>query len=101
MDVTARLRELMEERNWTEYRLAKEAGLSQSTISNMFNRGTVPSVATLETICNGLGITLGQFFSEGQLVELTGEQAAFFRDWKTLKADEKELVRQIVEKLKR
>ena len=50
MDVLDRLRRLMYERDWTEYRLAKESGLSQSTISNMFYRNTIPSIPTLEII---------------------------------------------------
>jgi DNA-binding XRE family transcriptional regulator len=68
MSINERIRLLMDERNWTEYRMAKEAGLSQSTVANLFNRNTVPSVSTLEAICGGFGITLAQFFSEGNIV---------------------------------
>ncbi len=31
-----RLRQLLNERGWTEYRLAKESGLSESTIANIY-----------------------------------------------------------------
>ena len=48
MDVLQRIRELMEERGWSSYRLAVASGLSQSTIANMFRRNTVPSIPTLE-----------------------------------------------------
>ena len=75
MDAKARIRELMAERKWSEYRLAIASGLSQSTVANIFNRNTTPSVATLESICAGFGITLAQFFAEGEMVELTEEQA--------------------------
>lgn len=34
MDTLDRLRQLLNERNWTEYRLAKEGNLSMSTIKN-------------------------------------------------------------------
>lgn len=61
MDVHQRLRRILEERGWTEYKLAKNSGLSESTISNIFKRNTIPSLTTLEAICNGLGITLSQF----------------------------------------
>lgn len=73
MDAKARIRELMAERKWSEYRLAIASGLSQSTVANIFNRNTTPSVATLERICAGFGITLAQFFAEGDMVELTEE----------------------------
>ena len=71
MDVLERLRGLLDERGWTEYRLAKECGLSESTIANIFRRNSVPSITTLESICNGFGITLSQFFADGDMVELT------------------------------
>ena len=62
LDTQARILQLMKERNWTAYRLAKEAGLAQSTITNVFKRSTTPSIPTLETICKGFGITMAQFF---------------------------------------
>lgn len=64
MDVITRISELMEKQGWTRYQLAKASGLSQSTISNMYQRNTVPSVATIETICDALNISLPQFFAQ-------------------------------------
>ena len=92
MDAKARIRELMEERNWSEYRLAIASGLSQSTVANIFNRNTTPSVATLESICAGFGITLAQFFAEGEMVELTEEQREMFSTWSSLSKEQKSTV---------
>ena len=64
MDVNARIRFHMEQRGWTEYRLAKESGLAQTTVANLFTRNTLPSIPTLEAICAAFGITLSDFFSE-------------------------------------
>ena len=50
MDVLARLRSLWQARGWTEYRLAKESKLNESTIANIYRRNNVPTVATLEAI---------------------------------------------------
>ena len=100
MDVLERLRRLMYERDWTEYRLAKESGLSQSTISNMFYRNTIPSVATLEIICRALGITLAQFFADGKFVELTDEQYDFFNRWAALRPEQKRLVDELITQFK-
>ena len=69
MDVHKRLRQLLNERGWTEYRLSKKCGLSESTLANIFRRNTMPSITTLEAICNGFGITLSQFFAEDKMVE--------------------------------
>ena len=38
MDTHSKLRQLMAERGWTAYRLAKESGLSESTLANIFKR---------------------------------------------------------------
>ncbi len=101
MDVNGRIRELLNERNWTEYKLAKESGLSQSTISNIFKRNTVPSISTLELICKGFGISLSQFFSEGNMVELSEEQRDFFINWTSLTMREKTIISELVEALKK
>ena len=103
MDVDAkeRIRQLMAELNWSEYRLAIESGLSQSTVANIFNRNTTPSVATLESICAGFGITLAQFFAEGDMVELTPEQREMFQAWSTLSKEQKEVLRQLILVMKR
>ena len=95
-----RIKQLMYERNWTEYRLSKESQLSQSTITNLFKRNTVPSVTTLEAICSGFGITLAQFFSEGNIVELTIEQKELFDRWVTLTKEQKQLLFDLIKQLK-
>lgn len=64
MNVNKRIEMLMEERKWTIYRLAKETGLSQSTLAHIFRNDSVPTIATLEIICNSFGISLSQFFAE-------------------------------------
>lgn len=96
MDAKARIKELMEERGWSEYRLAIASGLSQSTVANIFNRNTTPSVATLESICNGFGITLAQFFAEGDMVELTEEQKEMFAAWSVLTREQKDVLAQLI-----
>jgi len=79
MDAQKRIKQLMEERGWTDYRLAKEANLSHSTITNLFKRNNAPTLPTLEVICRAFGITLAQFFAEGgEAVEITDEQRELF-----------------------
>lgn len=81
MDTHERLRQLLNERGWSEYKLAKRCGLSESTVANIFRRNTVPSIATLETICSGFGITMSQFFAEGDMIEITPELKELFENW--------------------
>ena len=96
MDAKARIKELMEERGWSEYRLAIASGLSQSTVANIFNRNTTSSVATLESICNGFGITLAQFFAEGDMVELTEEQKEMFAARSAPTREQKDMLAQLI-----
>lgn len=101
MDALERVRRLMDERGWTEYRLAKESGLPLSTITNMFRRRTAPTIPTIETLCRGFGITLSQFFAEReQFVELTDEQYAMFLRWSSLTRRQKELISELIENMK-
>ena len=96
MDTHERLWQLLKERGWSEYRLAKSCGLSESTIANIFRRNTLPSIATLETICGGFGITLSQFFAEGEMVELTPELKELFDGWAYLTPEQKDAVARII-----
>lgn len=78
MDTHQRLRQLLDEHGWTEYKLSKKCVLSESTHANIFRRITTSSIAILEAICNGFGITLSQFFAESDVVESTPELKALF-----------------------
>ena len=80
MDVQQHIRELMEERGWSEYKLAKMANLPQSTI------------------CKAFGMTLAQFFSEGkEPMELTEEQRALFAKWATLSEEQKRVLFELID----
>ena len=86
----------MNERGWSVYRLAKNCGLSESTLANVFKRNTVPTITTLERICDGFGITLSQFFAEGEMVELTPELKELFDNWVNLTAEQKKAANQML-----
>lgn len=99
MDVKARLQQLMDERDWTIYRVAKEADIPWSTVRNMFKRNTEPSITTLEAICKGMGITLLQFFDVENEMGLSPEQARLIQDWSKLSKKNRILVSQLVDAL--
>lgn len=93
MDILRRITELRCQRGWTEYTLAVSAGLPQSTISSWYKKGMLPSLGSLEKICQGLGITLSQFFCEGEnTVTLQSGQMELLQKYNGLSDTQKEQV---------
>ncbi|MBO4637845.1 MAG: helix-turn-helix transcriptional regulator [Clostridiales bacterium] len=81
-DVLSKIQSERQKRGWTEYALAKNSDLSQSTISSWYRKDMEPSLASLERICNGLGITLSQFFSSEEYTDgLSSEQTELLDAW--------------------
>lgn len=64
MTIAEKIDAMRIERGWSINYLAMEAMLTQSTINNMFNRKTDPTISTLRAICGAFGITLSEFFNE-------------------------------------
>lgn len=64
MDILVKITTMRMERHWTEYQLAEKSGLTQSTISSWYRKNMLPSIPSLEKICDAFGITLSQFFLE-------------------------------------
>ena len=100
MDTLLRIKELLDERSWSEYKLSKASGVSQSTLSNMFKRNNAPTIPTLESICEGFGITLSQFFSTGDdAIKRSPEQREMIDCWSTLTKEQKEILLQLIKKM--
>ena len=60
--ICRRLTDLCGEANISYYALASLAAIPKSTLKNIFF-GTNPTIATINKICNGLGITMHEFFN--------------------------------------
>ncbi len=91
MDVIKKIDALREERGWTKYRLAEEATLTYSTLSAIYARNTPPKFEILEMICNAFGITLAQFFANGEeLQTLTGEEKQLIELFRALPRSKRE-----------
>ena len=89
-DVLNKIQSERQKRGWTEYTLAKNSELSQSTISSWYRKDLEPSLASLERICNGLGITLSQFFSSEEYTNgLSNEQINLLETWEKLSPEQR------------
>lgn len=87
-----------EARGWTEYQLAERSGLPQSTISSWYRKNMIPTVPSLEKICNAFGITLSQLFAEGQSpVSLTESQTELLDRWSRLDEKQQSVIFQLLD----
>ena len=99
MDATERIKTLMEQRGWSAYRLSKNCGLSENTIATILKRNSLPSISTLEAICKGLGITLSQFFADGDLIEVTPKTRELIDCWSGLSEEQRDAALLLLKKM--
>lgn len=97
MDILDKIQQLMDDRDWSTYKLAKQADLPESTLMNLFRRNHAPTFATLDAICKACGITLAQFFTEGEnSVVLTQDQQHILSKWSTLTEKQKSILLELI-----
>ena len=61
--VQNRILELCEEKHMTINKLATESGLSPSSLKSiLYGKSKNPGIVTLKIICDGMGITITEFF---------------------------------------
>ena len=69
-----RILELCGERNITFNKIANIAGLPPSSVKNiLYGKSKNPKIITIKALCDGFGITLGEFFSTPEFDELEQE----------------------------
>ena len=89
-NVNKRINELCKEKGWSEYKLAKESGMQNSSINAMLKHNHIPSIPTLEKICAAFDITLSQFF-DSELFQKS-KTPLFIELWDKLDSLKKEKV---------
>lgn len=73
--VAQRLSELITEKNLTMNGLAQISAVPPSTIKNIFyGKSRNPGVVTLKLLCDGMGITITEFFDTSVFRELEIEE---------------------------
>ena len=72
--VRQRIIQLCEERDISINKLSSISGVTQSTVNNIVSgRNNSPTVSTIKKLCDGLEITLGEFFSTPEFDALEQE----------------------------
>lgn len=96
MNVLERINELRISRGWSIYKLAEESGITQSTLANMFNRQTQPSISTLTSLCEAFGITLSQFF-DSDSNNYSNEELTLLNKYKKLNKQEQSIINSLID----
>ena len=100
MKILDRIKQLRDERGWSNYRLAKEADISEGSLNNLFRLNNQPTIPTLEAICKGLDINLSQFFAnENDAIVLSTEQKEMLEIWNTLNKEQKIALLELLKKM--
>ncbi len=73
MDINKKIIDLCNSRGWSIYELSLQSGITQSTLNSMLHRGNPPKIENLQCICEAFGISLAQFFTNGEEAELLSE----------------------------
>ena len=72
--VKNRILHLCEEKRMTINKLATESGVAPSTVKNiLYGKSHNPGIVTLKMLCDGLGITLIEFFNTEEFENLEQE----------------------------
>ena len=72
--VKNRILSLCQEKNIAINKLATESGVSPSTLKNiLYGKSKNPGVVTIKILCDGLGISITDFFDTNEFRELEQE----------------------------
>ncbi len=72
--VKLRLMRLLEEKRLSIHQLALRSAVAPSTIKNiLYGKSTNPGIVTIKTLCDGLEITLIDFFDSPEFTNLEPE----------------------------
>lgn len=64
MAIALRIQALCDDRRMTINKLANVSGIPTSTLKNiLYGKSKNPGIVTIKKLCDGLEITLGEFFS--------------------------------------
>lgn len=93
MDILNKINELRNQKGWSIYKLSEESGITQSTLSNMFSRKTLPSLTTLKQLCDSFNISLSEFFSDSST---SNDETFLLSNYRKLSEKDKLTIRELI-----
>lgn len=100
MNIIERINDLCRQHHMSKYRLSQITGISQSAFSKMSRQQSTLSLETVQRICDALGISMAQFFSESEeFPDLTAQQKKLLHHWALLDEKKRDYALLMIEKL--
>ena len=62
IQVIDHIKQILNERNWTYYKLAKQSHIPHSSLHAILSKEHIPTLNTLIKICDGLDMSMSAFF---------------------------------------
>ena len=90
--VPNRISELCQQKGWSYYKLAQEAGFQQANLNAILKGKNLPSLYTISKICKALDISLSDFFKSNLFDNSTVLYKQYQILWESLSNSDKEKV---------
>lgn len=88
-----RIEQLRIKRGLKVAELNTKAGISSGTLPSWKQRGTMPKLEVLDSLCFALGVPLASILYDVEIDKLTGEEIEHLSDYKKLSTKQKEAIR--------
>ena len=97
-DVLEKITKYRMERGWSEYLLAEKSGLPQSTISSWYRKNQLPTITSLEKICDAFNVSLSQFFTDDNesTIQLSQNQKQLLNEWNKLTKEQQNVLLMLI-----
>ena len=93
MDIRQKIDKLRKEKGLSRSKLAKEAGLAETTVYNWYNdNGFTPSRKAIEDVCAALEIPVAEIYSDIETDKLTSQQIQLLELFEKVPEAKKEII---------
>lgn len=87
-----RITELCQQKGWSYYKLAQEAGFQQANLNSILKGKNLPTLYTISKICDALDISLSDFFKGSFFDNTLSSTHQYQVLWEALSSSDKEKV---------
>lgn len=101
--ISIKIKELRDECNWSQSKLANEAGITASAISMIESGQRVPSLVVIRKISDALKVSISELTGESTQDAVNQDAQAFFRqfsDLNHLKKSDQQIILDLAKRLK-